>query len=394
MVLRPVALAIAALFVLLSRALRPWILVRYGRLDVGRIGMLAAVPEIYVSERDAGLADRGTIDLFYPEGLVLPRDGRARRREGGASNGHLLRMWRRIIPIHPWVLDLVRVSRRLPGHARHVLPLSHERDVHGVLAGSGPHLWFTSAELRRIEEEMRALGLPSDAHLVAFHARDPAYLSAVYPEASWAYHDHRDSDVTTYLPAVRELTRRGYCAVRMGSIVEQPLGVRDEQIVDYPASGRRSELMDIALSARCRFFLGNDSGLFFLPVVFRRRVALTNFILLSDPPIWSRDDLWITKKVLSRPEARYLTFHEMVRLPSRTEEYAARGLEVVGNTAEEILDLAVEMDERLNGTWRSADADERLQERLRSVLSDGASMGPNLSRMGSAFLRQNAELLA
>lgn len=387
-----VLLAVAAVVVLAARAIQPLVGVRFGMLPTGRIGPLAVGPEIYLCEREARPHGR-TVDLFYAEGLAVAR-GPGRSPEARTSNEQLLAMWRRAIPVHPFVRSLAAADRRLPGGAGEVR-FPGERDVRGVLAGRPPHLRFTAEELDRAERDMRALGLPAGAPFVGFHARDPAYLAATYPEApSWSYHDYRDSDIGTYLDAARALAARGIYAVRMGKVVERPLDVPDPMILDYATSRVRSDLLDVVLAARCRFFLGNDSGLLFLPVTFRRRVALANFTLLAFPPIWSTDDLFITKRVWSRGERRLLSFAEMTSLPSTSGEFAARDLEVIDNAPEEIRDLATEMNDRLDGTWQTTDEDDELQARFRSVLArGGASLGPNLSRVGAAFLRQNTSLL-
>lgn len=371
---------VAVVAVLLGRVLRPWVLVRYGPLPTWRIGILAIAPEIYLCERDAGLHGKRVLDLFYAAEDV--------------ANSQLCKMWWRVIPIHEMARTLDRVSRHLPGHSAHVIPTGTAWDAHGLLATTTPHLSFTRSEVDDGDARLADLGLPPNASFVGFHARDPAYLSSIHPERDWTYHDYRDSDVETYLPAAREMARRGHYAVRMGAAVERPLACPDAMIIDYAISKARSDFLDVALCARCRFFLGNDSGILFVPVAFRRRVALANYIPLVRPPIWSPHDLFIPKKMWLRDERRFLTFREM-RDPALfwTSEYESRGIEVIDSSPEEILALAIEMDERLNGRWETSEEDEYLQQRFRAIFADPPQFGPNLSRIGATFLRENRILL-
>lgn len=384
------SMLVALPLVVVIRALRPLILIRVGALQTGRIGPLAACPEIYLCEREARIqGTRRSWDIFYPEGVALGAGGRA---EGGPCNSRLLRMWQRVLLVHPFVRQLARANRVVPGGATHAIQIHEERDFYGVLAERPTHLRFSAAERAEIDDGLRRLGLPPGARFVPFHARDRAYLKTVYGAAgSWDYHNYRNSDIESYLPAAREMTRRGSFAVRVGSVVEHPLETNDPKIIDYSCSGARSELMDLALGARCWFFLGNDSGLLHVPVVFRRRVALANYIPLNTPPFFTVDDLFIPKRLWSRTERRLLTFREMMDLPWVSAGY--RGLEVINSTPQEILDLAVEMDERLTGAWRSTDEDEDLQRRFRGLYHGRPSMGPNLARIGAKFLRENRELL-
>ena len=69
------------------------------------------------------------------------------------------------------------------------------------------------------------------------------------------------------------------------------------------------------------------------------------------------------------------------------------GVDVIPNSPENIKAVAIEADERLNGTWQPCEEDEDLQSRFVSVF--GASrLGPVFrARISADFLRQNRELL-
>jgi len=110
--------------------------------------------------------------------------------------------------------------------------------------------------------------------------------------------------------------------------------------------------------------------------------------------------LIIPKKLWSREERRFLGFFDrrVVNL-YRSEQYEQLGIEPVENIPEEITALAVEMDERLQGTWQTTKEDEELQRRFWSqfrpsiVLNPSERQGIIVSRIGAEFLRQNRELL-
>ena len=46
------------------------------------------------------------------------------------------------------------------------------------------------------------------------------------------------------------------------------------------------------------------------------------------------------------------------------EEFVNNGVQVINNTADDIDDVTMEMDHRLNGTWQPDPEDDALQERL------------------------------
>jgi len=92
-----------------------------------------------------------------------------------------------------------------------------------------------------------------------------------------------------------------------------------------------------------------------------------------------------------------LTFREVLESGAgrflKDEQYEERGFEPVENTAEEITELVIEMDERLKGTWKSNEEDEQLQRRFWSLFKPTELNGVFLTRIGAGFLRENRSLL-
>ena len=216
-------LPLAPLVALLIRVLRPWVCIRFGKLTSVRIGHFAGNTEVYLCERDAGLhgSPAKTLDIFYHSQSVC--------------NRQLKIMWDRALHVWPLVTFADLLSRRLPGWQHHVIPTTENRDIHGVLPRTQPHLSFTAEEEAKGEKELRRMGIPEGAPFVCFAARDKAYLDqGVLSMRDFRYHDYRHADIANYLPAVDELTKRGYVALRMGSLVGKPLNDTDEhRIIDY-----------------------------------------------------------------------------------------------------------------------------------------------------------------
>jgi putative glycosyltransferase (TIGR04372 family) len=258
------------------------------------------------------------------------------------------------------------------------------------------HLSFTPEEERLGLAALRELGIPDDTPFVWFHARDSTYLNAVHPKPNWHYHDYRDSSIHNYVPAAEELTRRGYFAVRMGGIVREALTTTNPMIIDC-AMKSRNDFLDIFLGAKCRFALGCPSGITGISMIFRRPVAWVNFIPLGYAPTWGPNDLFIPKKLWLREECRFLTFREILDSGIgwfwKSEQYEQLGIEVMENTPKEITALAVEMDERLKGTWQTTEEDDELQRNFWSLFKPSELHGIIVSRIGAEFLRQNRELL-
>lgn len=367
------------------RALRPVVTFRFGPLRSTKIGPLAINTEIYLCEREAGLHGRGAVDVFYH---MVP-----------VANRQLATMWERVVTVHGFAFALDRLNRRVPGGAAHVIPGRHDgdRDIRGLMARTAPHLAFTADEEARGAAALDALDVPAGAAFVCFHARDSAYLNAVFPgERDWSYNDYRNSPIDNYRMAVEALVARGYFALRMGAVVEKALDWSDRRILDYATRGR-TDFLDIYLGAHCRFFLCSGSGLSTIPTIFRRPVAYVDYIPLEYAPTWGPQDLFIPKRLWSRKKRRFLTFREVLHSPlgrlARTADYDARDLETVSNTPAEIRALAVEMAERLAGWWTPEPGDDDLQRRFWSCFPRSELNQVFNARIGAAFLREHRSLL-
>jgi len=374
-----VAVVLVSPIVVIIRLLGPLILIRIGRLQSTRIGHFAMNPEVFLCQRDAGMRPRRHIDVFYH-----PRP---------VCNDQLRKMWDRVLFVTRLAEPVDALNRLIPGYESHVVPLGTDREVHGLMASSATHLSFTKDEENKGREELRLLGIPEGTPWVCVHNRDSAYLQKSITNHDWSYHDCRNASIGNYMEAAKELARRGYSVVRIGAPVQEELPLTgNPRIIDCTGT-RRSDFLDIFLAANCRFFLAGNSGPAAVSEAFRRPIAWANMRILSVDSM-NPKDLFIPKHWWLHDEHRCLTLPEILRSGltkyDNTAEYAAAGIELVENTPDEIMDLAVEMDERLSGTWRGTKEDEDLQERFWSLFR---STGPHVirPRIVAGFLRRHPE---
>jgi putative glycosyltransferase (TIGR04372 family) len=258
-------------------------------------------------------------------------------------------------------------------------------------------LSFTPAEEETGKAILKKMGIGEEDWYICFHSRDSKYLGAVYQKINLDYHNYRDCNVENYMSAAEYITSRGGAAVRVGHVVAKRLPVpHNSKIIDYSLH-YRTDFGDVYLPAKCKFFLANTTGLFLVSTVFGVPVALANFIPLEYIFWMRRGDLFIPKKIKSIKEKRLLTFREMLELGTgrylESEKFQKAGLEVIENTAEEILDLTREMNERIDGTWMVKDGDEELHIRFRSIFKPNHLCYGFSGQIGTAFLRKNKFLL-
>ncbi len=387
-------------FVVLIRLLRPFVVIRLGCLDIGRIGG-SYYGDWYLCERNMSKErSKKVFDIFYFISST-----------GAISNRQWLKMWTRILPVFPFgklahAIDML--NQRFSGHRSHVIPMpgviprlnevyQGENTLRAILARAEPFLTFTLEEEKLGQKALRHLGIPEGASFICFHARDSAYLDALTSIRNWSYHDYRDSDIQNYLPGMEALVREeGYYAIRMGAVVKEKVTGSQVALIDYATNGKRTDFLDLYLGAKCRFFLCSDAGISIIPELFRRPMVYVNWAILRRISPWVLDGLVIPKKFYKRSEHRFLTFPEIIN--SNIGEYGDKqrfeedDIELIENTPEEITAVTLEMEERLKGSWVTNENDEVLQACFWDIFAPDKLKSPKL-RIGTNYLRQNAELL-
>jgi putative glycosyltransferase (TIGR04372 family) len=376
------SLGLAVLPLVVVRALRPLVLIRFGELISQRIGPYIAEPETYLSERDMGMHGGRNVDVFYHGPSI--------------SNRQLKKMWNRGLLVVQSARPVGMLNHWVPGGKKHEVPWRsyQQRDIYGVLPRTRPHLKFNELEEEIAEAGLRVMGVPDEAPFVCFHARDSAYGETLMVDIGRL--DYRNSNIHNYVPAVEELTRRGYYALRMGAIVKEPLATTNPMIIDY-ATKARTELLDLYLSANCKFFIGSAVGITYIPMAFRRPTVHTNFVPIGVLVAWQPHDLCIPKKFWLRHQSRFMTIREILQsgagMFARSWRYEEMGIELVENNSAEITAVVMEMEGRLKGTWVTTEEDEELQRQFWSLFDPTVVNLAPQARIGAEFLRQNRELL-
>jgi len=261
------------------------------------------------------------------------------------------------------------------------------------------------------DEEQEGLAKKNDMGLnqpfVCISSRDAVYLSTNEPWRNWRYHDYRDSDINKLSLAADYLKTKGIVTVRMGRDVGK--GAYFGNCIDY-AKKYYDELMDIVLMRDCKFYVGDANGLNALPIVFNRPVAFKNTVPFFSLGMgfypFNPDSIIIFKKYYNKHENRFLSLKEMAKIEMegriyRTDQYEELGIEVVENSAEEILDLTIEMNARLDGEWVDTEEDIERQKKVQEIYQKWLDLsGFNEYstfkdyRIGTLFLRKNPFLLA
>ena len=381
-----------SLIYMVIRLIRPIIFVRFGSLYAHRIGPLISLPGLYLCEKDHNIQPQNSLDIFH--------DG-----YGQVCNHHLLKMWKRVFVARRRVLlangivkDFFQLAKRFSFAGDHIISTTKDGcDVLGLIEKSDIYLKFTEKEVSQAKLGLEKMSIKEGSPYVCMLNRDQRYLNETFPETNWDYHSFRNCNIENYVSAVKELTKRGYYVIRMGTMVGNLMNINNPKFIEYAGRGFRTELLDIYLAANCYFFIGCGSGFDAVPWFFKRPEVYVNISDFEQTLSWLSNCVSIFKKFWLRKKRRFMTVEEIINSGAgrylHTEKYENMGIELIENTPEEILDVVEEMDQRLKGTWQMTEEDEELQMRFWSYFNSSGSPGVIRSRIGAKFLRQNKELL-
>ena len=277
----------------------------------------------------------------------------------------------------------------------------------------GPQLKLLKDEQSIGYDFLKTLGITKDDKFVCMFAKDRFYTDSpdttLDPNSYWGSNDFRNCDITKYINAAKYLTDKGIFVFRMG--IHKPefeLNEKDinSKIIDYTSKVRpylnNPDLIDTFLHSNCKFFLGTTSGIYILSSMFNVPVAYTNMIPYGECGR-ADHDIFILKKCRSKLTKKFLTFQELIDIgmdsdwltEEEIKKYEQDGIEFVENTEEEIYDLVVEMNERIDGNWASEKEDDLLMNKFRvispAICFDGS---PFPGKVGANFLRKNKLLLS
>jgi len=405
LIYRALGFSMSFLFHLISLG-RP---VRIGTLNAkGKISIMISYIEPYMRQLQLDGGRKPLVVVINP---------------GQCPNEQLSRMYGRAVWLlddrRPWLRKLFTVIFHILSAAGSPMAAclysGHTYEFHRAWQEGEPALRFSAEERRKGEHVLANLGIPQGAPYVCFGLREAAYYQEfLTPEAQVLYTNPEDREDTyirnpplkNYIPMALQCSNLGLYILRMGKAVDESLPPDlHQKIIDY-ASKHWTPFGDVYLLANCKFVVAGAAGFWWIASAFNRPVVMTDTYLL-----WGTlraDDLFIPKKLWLISEKRLLTFREMLAV-GPLYMYQANclrdGIELVHNTPDEISAVVLEMEQRLNGAWKSSEEDEELQHRFKSLYPPRVSLRvderhdffkPNVripGRIGAEFLRQYVHLL-
>ena len=238
--------------------------------------------------------------------------------------------------------------KALPGGHNHIVASSAlaSRDLHGTWRQTVQRSpIFTSQQENYGWSWLKALGWQEGEPFVCLLVRDSAYLTEAHSPSSgrtcardhWAYHDYRDSQLSTYEPAVDWLANNGVWVFRMGKIMGSPMTITHSRVVDYAFREDRNDLLDLWLLARATACISSGTGPDVLAAAYGVPILFLNFLPLAR--LWAfADSCTIPKTLRWRDTGSELSLSQYLDAAFMTsKEYEESGIEIEDLSKSEIL---------------------------------------------------------
>ena len=273
-----------------------------------------------------------------------------------------------------------------------------------------PQLSFTKKEEEKGKLLLKKLGLTHNDKFVCIFAKDKFYSDD--PEkpplagSFWGTKDFRNCNIENFLKAAEYLTQKNIYVIRMGlHEPEQILKSTNNKIIDYTGKIRKSlddpHFADAYLPAKCEFLIGCTSGIYQFASIFNKPVAYTNMVPYGECGR-NIDDIVIFKKCIDINTNEILSISEAINFGITGDwltneqilDLESKGILFRENSPEEILDLTIEMNERLNGLWKEKNDEKEIQQKFLKIAKIYDNEGQEYpGRVCYNFLKNNKKLL-
>ena len=363
--------------------------IKVGTLTCNRIGHLALDTDVFLRRLHGGEIDLSYRYIFF----INPKK---------VVNKQLMLMFSRVLTIiesryiysiikHCSVLlRKLKLLQELP-----MLSLEYEERIRVPTS-----LYMTNEEVEVGKEQLESLGFNTGKDkLVCIFARDSSYLEQCGPKMDRNYHNFRDSDIDTYIPAIEYLIEQGYWVFRIGSHPKKCVAYQHKHFIDYPFSTIRSEFMDIFLIWASYFVVGTPSGICDVAIILDKPFLGVNYTPLGYS-VYGRDCLYVPKKLMDNSSKKIKPFyklwpccHNPLDLASGHVMAEKYNVTFIDNTPQDILAATKEMLERVRNQWRPNDHEQTLLKRYYEEFWVNNPIAAHVKTpVGLTWLQENTQL--
>ncbi len=222
---------------------------------------------------------------------------------------------------------------------------------------------FTKDEFIHGNNLLKKIKISKNAKIVCINIRDDMYLKKNFPNKNFSYQNYRDSNIENFIPIIKKLLKKGYFVIRMGKNVKKKMKIKNQNFLDYPFSKFRSDFMDIFLVRKCNFYIGSNTGLDCLAIIFRKPLLSVNMLPISLFYLFKKKIL-IAPKILYRDKKK-LNLHQIFKYNvhhcATTKCYKQNKIVLKELSSSQLLEILKEFIELEKKSWKLMKNAKKLQ---------------------------------
>jgi len=312
--------------------IRPFVKIRFGYFTTGRIGHFALDLGYAIAINNS--KPKNEINLYY--------------LQDEASNKQLKIIANRELNISQYYRFFSYAYVLLGLRKKILTPHRHScgsRDTKGLMYNSKYNISLLPSENKDAELYMKKYGWVQGEKFICLNVRDSAFFN----ESQVSRHAYRNSNIDDYEVVISYLLNLGYWVVRIGKMVEKPINIKDNKLIDYGIDQNRSDLLDVWFCKNCEFLVSTGTGVDSVAQMFKKKIVFVNFLPISHIISWT-ENITVPKKLFWDKSGKELSLTEHLdNTYGNTYQYEEKGIKVVDLSPDEIESAVKEMVARLSG---------------------------------------------
>lgn len=222
------------------------------------------------------------------------------------------------------------------------------------------HNFENSPELKASKTEycknkLYEFGLDPHARFVCLHVRDQGYHS------DGDRRNYRNANIENYYSGIEYLLNSGYTVFRMGDSNMRVMNLRHKNLIDYPFTSLKSEIMDLFLIKNCKFYIGMQSGILDVAQLFSKPILMLNMYSWFFAYPFKRCDRGLMKDIAFEGREGILKLSDRFLLPYKyTNEREILGPEIkfIENTSAQILNSIKKFTSEYEDNFKTSPSSE------------------------------------
>jgi putative glycosyltransferase (TIGR04372 family) len=221
-----------------------------------------------------------------------------------------------------------------------------------VLPHFDPSIRLTQAQRKQAEDRLQSSNVSLGRWIAVAHVRESSF------RGSQVEHDSRNFSQHSLLPIVRIVAAEGGTVVRLGTSHQSHIP-QTEGLFDYAHSGVRSDLMDMYLMERARFYFGASSGPLSLAWAFGKPAFIINVIDFLVAGL-RKSDMFIPKMIFNPRSLKFMSLSEYCSIA--TSVWDAKNYWYVENRLEDIESAFMDFRKYIENGFQLDPEDKELYE--------------------------------